>query len=155
MFSLRKVRQAIAALIAPKQSTALVPVHIPNGKWMQVIHGDVLKSYTYTCKCGQQQPLTVSEAKSPQIRKCGCGKSYDLLSDIGLTPASSISDYENALANVPAREIAVRAPQRRHVAVGDEPLRDPWSGRRDDARERAFDNSDPEMMGTGFSFPKR
>lgn len=121
MTLLNRIRQAIAALIAPKpESTALTLVPAPNGKWMQVIHGDVLKSYTYTCKCGQQQPLTVSEAKSSQIRKCGCGKSYNLLSDIGLAPASSISDYENALANVPIKALAVRAPQQRHVAVGDD-----------------------------------
>jgi hypothetical protein len=154
---LRSLTMLIHKLTAP-ESTALVPVRIPNGKWQKVVSGsDIVRSYLYICACGQHQELTSAEAKSREVRKCGCRKPYNLLRDLALAPESSISDYENALANLPERSLAVRAqqPPYKVVEVGNENVRVEWGGPRDDARTAAFASSDPEMMGPGFSFPKR
>lgn len=148
---LNLVRKAIAAWIAPpEKSTALAVQQAPvNGHWEQVKVGDIVRSYLYICRCQQQQELTPSEAKSPALRKCGCGKPYNLLRDLALTPDSAIGDYEYALMTLPVRALAVQQqPRQRHVTVGDEPVRDPWSGRRDAAV--AFEQNDPARMGPGF-----
>jgi len=125
-----------------------VPVHIPNGTWKQVKVGNLTRSYLYTCKCLQLQELTPAEAKDQKERKCGCGLKYNLLRDLALTPDSAITDYEYALATLPVHALAVHAPQGpRHVEVGNEKVRDPWSGKQDRVRDAAFDAGDPGFTG--------
>ena len=102
-------------------STALVPVHIPNGKWEQVcVAGSgIVRSYRYTCKCQQHQDLTLAEAKDQKERKCGCGLKYSFLRDLALTPDSAITDYEYALATLPVHALAVQQPRRPAAQVVD------------------------------------
>jgi hypothetical protein len=108
------IRKLRAALIAPKPATALVPVHIPNGRWEQVrvAGSEIIRSYRYTCKCQQHQDLTLVEAKDQKERKCGCGLKYNLLRDLALATDSTITEYESALATLPVHALAVQQPRR-------------------------------------------
>lgn len=155
---IHKICSAVASRTAPT-STALVPVHVSNGSWQQVraAGSDIVRLYRYTCKCLQWQELTPAEAKYQRERKCGgCGLRYNLLRDLALATDSTIAEYEYALATLPVHALAVQQQQGpKFVPVGDEPVRVEWSGPRDDRRTAAFERGDPEMMGPGFTFPKR
>jgi hypothetical protein len=96
-------------------STALVPVHIPNGRWEQVrlAGSEIVRSYRYTCRCGQTQPLTIAEANDGKDRACGCTKKFNLLRDIGALNCN-VSEAQSALATLPVHALAV---QQRRPAV--------------------------------------
>ena len=115
---IHSICSVVASRTAPT-STALVPVHIPSGTWKQVKVGNLTRSYLYTCKCLQLQELTPAEAKSPQIRKCGCGLRYNLLRDLAIATDSTITEYEYALATLPVHALAVQQPRRPAVISAD------------------------------------
>lgn len=97
------------------QSTALVvqQAPVPNGKWEQVrvVGSEIVRSYRYTCRCGQHQELTIAEANDGKDRACGCKKKFNLLRDIGALNCN-VSEAQYALATLPVHALAVQQPRR-------------------------------------------
>lgn len=98
------------------KSTALVPVYTHNGTFTRVVeHGsEIVRFYNYHCRCGQDTPLTVSEARTTKMQQCGCSKPFNLLRSLDLIEADGRlkAEYEYALTRLPVRALAVQQPRR-------------------------------------------
>lgn len=105
LFKLTRVQSTTLALTVQPAAS--------NGRWQQVLiaGSEIVRSYRYTCKCLQLQELTPAEAKDGKIRKCGCGKPYSLLRDIGALDCN-VSEAQTALATLPVHALAVQHPRR-------------------------------------------
>jgi hypothetical protein len=139
------------------QSTALVVQQAtsPNGRWEQVrlAGSEIVRSYRYTCRCGQTQPLTIAEANDGKDRACLCNKKFNLLRDIGALDCN-VSEAQSALASLPVHALAVPQP-RRPAALPLEYPSEPlvYTGgakAENESRQRSFDAGDPGFMGPGF-----
>lgn len=105
------------------QSTALALTVQPaasNGRWEQVrlAGSEIVRSYRYTCRCGQTQPLTIAEANDGKDRACLCKKKFNLLRDIGALDCN-VSEAQSALATLPVHALAVQQPRRPAVISAD------------------------------------
>lgn len=155
---IHRICSTVASRTAPT-STALVPLYVHNGTFSRVVeHGsEIVRFYNYHCNCGQDTPLTVSEARTTKTRRCGCGKPFNLLRSLDLIEADGRlkAEYEYSLMQLPVKALAVRAPQQRHVEVGNENVRVEWGGPVDRTREAAFERGDPGLMGPSFSSARK
>jgi len=161
MYFRKVVLKLLDRFFPESTSTALVPLYIHNGTFSKAVDqgSEIVRFYNYHCACcGQDSPLTVSEARSTKMRHCGCGQPYNLLLSLDLITGdgSLKAEYEYALMNLPNKALAIPQPKAPFIPV-DFPNTNKviWSGPRDDRRTAAFEHSDPEMMGPGFTFPKR
>jgi hypothetical protein len=146
----RKVREVIAACIAPQpKQEALVHVPAPTGTWLQVLGAGsgIVRGYHYRCLCSQEYEYGADEAHVSKAHQCEvCKREFSLLRSVDAlsTDGSFKSDLANRLGSLAIRRVAPPARQGpRHVEVGNEKVRDPWSGKQDSARNAAFDAGDP------------
>jgi hypothetical protein len=159
MSVLEIVRKKLAAFIAPKSKSTtalvLVPAVANNGAFLQINQPGRARDYQFICACGSGTYNYNGNDIHGTYKCSACKREYNLVLALAGTLEVSHRELERRLDSLAIVPYVKPAPQPRVRAVGDEPVRDPWSGRRDDARERAFDNADPGMMGPGFSSPKR
>jgi hypothetical protein len=144
----RKVREVLAAFIAPK-STALIVQQAPvTGIWSQIVGQDssLVRGYHHRCICGQRRTYDQNERDVTAIHKCHCGADFNLLRSLDAAP----SELAFRLSNLTIKPFSTTPSQPRFVAVGDRDVRDPWSGTVDRRRDEAFGRSDPGMIGPGF-----
>ena len=145
---LRSLRSLIHKLTAP-ESVALVHVPAPTGVWLRVIPrgSEVTRAYEFKCLCSQEHLYSADEAHVSTVHRCGCGREFSLLRSLdAIDPAGNVNlaALTHGLHNLAIKPVAQQQPQGpRHVEVGNEKVRDPWSGKQDGARGAAFDAGDP------------
>ncbi len=115
-----------------RASTALAIVPQPlSGRWTRVVtDNDIVLGFNHLCLCGETKKYLHNEAATDTVHTCQCGRSFNCKQSLLLTGADT---------QIVKRE----TPQKTVGWVGDEPVSDCWSGRRDGARARAFDSGDP------------
>lgn len=148
---------AIANWSAPKPtSEALVPVPVPPGTWLQVRErgSEIVRSFHYRCLCGQEYLYGADEAHVTKTHTCECcRREFNLLRSVdALTPDGNFkSDLATRLSNLAIKPFASAQQPRAPFLPVDWPIeRVEWSGKKDSARERAFQTGDPGDMGPGF-----
>lgn len=148
------ISSALANWSAPEQveSLALVPTYIHNGTFTRRGPG-----YEYACKCGQHYTLAADEKDRTELRKCGaCGSPFNLLRALDALDADGTllkvtpQELTQRLGSLEIQQIAPQQPRVPFRAVDWPVERVEWGGQRNDARDRAFQTSDPGDMGPGF-----
>ena len=76
-----------------------------------------------------------------KIHRCNCGRAFQLKQSLVLNGAAT-------------KIMRKEAPQKSIGWVGDEAVKDCWSGRHDSARSRAYDSGDPAAISL-FGEPRR
>jgi hypothetical protein len=144
------------------ESTALVivqPAVANNGKFLQINQPGRPRNYQFICAC-KSGTYNYDGQSIHETYTCGaCKGEYNLVLALAGTLEVPAYELERRLDSLEIKRSARKqSQQQRHQWTGDEPVRAEWGGPRNAAareREAAFESGDPEMMGPGFSFPKR
>jgi hypothetical protein len=145
--------------VKPTTAHVLAPTVANNGKFLQINQPGRPRNYQFICAC-KSGTYNYDGQSIHETYKCGsCKGEYNLVLALAGTLEVPAYELERRLDSLEiTRSARQQSQQQRHQWTGDEPVRAEWGGPRDTAareREAAFENGDPEMMGPGFSFPKR
>jgi hypothetical protein len=122
--SLRLIREAIASWIAPPQPEPTALVYVPTvankGKFLQINEPGRPRNYRFVCACGSGA-YNYNGKSIHETYKCACCKGeFNLVLALADTLEVPHRELERRLEDLDIVPYVPRAPQRRHVAVGDD-----------------------------------
>jgi len=136
---LTAVANWILKLTAPSEALVTAP-NLARGLWERHINqDDALLGWKYNCACGWSCKRPSNELERNKVHECpNCHVRFNL--------------NQSLVLNGSRTEIikSDKTPTRTMQAVGDEPVKDTWSGMQVRGRDKSYETGDPGWMGPGF-----